>query len=130
MLSIKQGCSFKDMYDNFMSMQDNCRLVQMVTEPTRCAKVLYLFLTSNYTIVQKIEILPGIADHMIMVADVNQKRQIGRQKPRNAPLYRKADYDGFRKYFSDFASDFIPNYENKTVQGLWNSFKSTIPAGT
>ena len=73
-------------------------------------------------LVQKIKILRGIADHEIMVADVNLKPKIGCQKPRNAPLYRKADWDGFRKYFSDFASDFIIDYENKTVEDLWNSF--------
>ena len=127
--SIKQGCSFTDMYDDFMSMLDDFGLVQMVTEPTRCENVLDLFLTSNHTLVQQIKILPGIADHEIMVADVNLKPQIGRQKPRNVPLYRKADWDGFRKYFSDFASDFIIDYENKTVEDLWNSFKSTINQG-
>ena len=101
----------------------------MVTEPTRCENVLDLFLTSNDTLVQKIEILPGITDHEIVVADVNLKPQIGRQKPRNVPLYRKADWYGFRKYFSDFASDFITDYENKTVEDIWNSFKSTINQG-
>ena len=31
--------------------------------------------------------------------------------------------------FLDFASDFITDYENKTVEDLWNSFKSTINQG-
>ena len=60
--------------------------------------VLDLFLTTNHTLVQKTEILPGIADHDIMVADVNVTPQVGRQKHRNVPLYRKADWDDFRKY--------------------------------
>ena len=77
--SIKQEFSFTDMYDDFMSMLDDFCLVQMITEATRCENVLDIFLTSN----QKTEILPGTADHEIMVADVNLKPQIGRQKPRN-----------------------------------------------
>ena len=101
----------------------------MVTEPTRHENVLDLFLTTNHTLVQKTEILPGIADHNIMVADVNITPQVGRQKPRNVPLYRKADWDGFRKFISNFASDFIINYENLDVEQLWNSFKSAINQG-
>ena len=64
-----------------------------------------------------------------MVADVNLKPQLGQQKPRSVLIYRKADWDSFRKYFSEFASDFILNYENMTVEQLWNSFKSTINQG-
>ena len=64
-----------------------------------------------------------------MVADVNVTPQVGRQKPRNVPLYRKADWDGFRKYISNFASDFMTNYENLDDEQLWNSFKSAIYQG-
>ena len=64
-----------------------------------------------------------------MVADVNLKPQLGQQKPRSVLIYRKADWDSFRKYFSEFASDFILNYENMTVEQLWNAFKSTINQG-
>ena len=92
-------------------------------------KFLDLFLTSNHTLVQKVEIVPGIADHDIMISDVNVKPQIAQQKPRAVPLYRKADWDSFRKYISEFASDFMLNYENKTVEQLWNSLKSAINQG-
>ena len=73
-----------------------------------------MFLTSNHTLVQKVEIVPAIADHDIMIADVNVKPQIAQQKPRSVPLYRKAYWDSFRKYISEFASDFMLNYENKS----------------
>ena len=124
--SIKPGCSFPKLYDNFMSMLDHFSLVQMVTEPTN---VLELFLTTNNTLVQKTEILTGIADHDILGADVIITSQVGRQNPGNIPLYRKADCDGFRKYILNFASDFIINYENLDVEQLWNSFKSAINQG-
>ena len=129
MPSIKPGCSYPNVYDDFMTMLDDFSLVQMVTEPTRRENVLDLFLTTYHTLVQKTEILPGIADHDIMVADVNVTPQVGRKKPRNVPLYRKADWDGFRKYISNFASDFMTNYENLDVEQLWNSFKSAIHQG-
>ena len=86
-------------------------------------------MTSNHTLVQKIEIVPGIADHDIVVADVNVKPQLRQQQPRSVPLYRKADWDSFRKYFSEFASGLILNYKNKTVEQLWDSFKSAVNEG-
>ena len=95
----------------------------MVSEPTRCGNVFDLFLNSNHTLVQKVEIVPGIADHDIMIADINVKPQTAQQKPRSVSLCRKADWDSFIKYISEFASDFMLNYENKTVEQLWNSFK-------
>ena len=90
----------------------------MVNEPTRCGNVLDFFLTSNHTLEQKVEIVPGIADNDIMIADINVKPQIAQQKPRSEPLYRKADWDNFRKYILEFASDFMLNYENKKVEQL------------
>ncbi|MES9994057.1 MAG: reverse transcriptase family protein, partial [Candidatus Thiodiazotropha sp.] len=116
-------------YDDFISMLDDFGLVQMVTEPTRSENVLDLFLTSNHTLVHKIEIAPGIADHDVMVADINLKPNVERQNPRSVPLYRKTDWQGFRKYISVFASDFMLNYRNKNVEDLWNSFKTAISRG-
>ena len=89
--SIKPGCSYTNLYDDFMTRLDDFSFVQMVTEPTRQENFIDLFLTTNHTQFQKTEILPSIADHDIIVADVNVTPQVGRQKPRNVPLYRKAD---------------------------------------
>ena len=110
-----------------MTLISDFSFTQMVTEPTRHDNVLDLFLTSNHTLVQKVEIYPGIADHDVMVTDVNIKT-LGRQEPRSVPLYRKANWDSFREYISVFASDLIRNCPNKTVE-MWNSFKSAIDQG-
>ena len=126
--SIKPGCGLTYIYicDDFVTMLDDFGLVQMVTEPNRGENVFDLFLTSNYTLIKKIEIFAGIADHHIMVADVDVKPTISMQKPRSAPLYRKADWNNFKKYTTNFASDFMLNYHDKTVEKLWDSFKTTI----
>ena len=72
-LLTKDAVIYTDFCNDFMSLLDDFGLVQMVTEPTRCENAIDLFLTSNHTLVQKIEILPGITDH--------QKR--------NVPLYKE-----------------------------------------
>ena len=83
-------------------MPDDFGLVQMVDEPTRCGYVIDLFLTSNLTLVQKIQIVPGIADHDIMVADVYVKPQITKQKPRSVPLYQKSKDGKFQDTYFQF----------------------------
>ena len=71
MPSIKSRSSFPCLYDDFSSMLDDFGLVQMVNEHTRCGNVLNLFFTSNHTLVQKVEIVPSIADHDIMIAETS-----------------------------------------------------------
>ena len=90
--SIKSGCGFPSLYDDFAFLLDDFGLVQMVTEPTRL-KMSTIFLTSNHTLVQKKkknENVPGIADHDVMVAVINVEQYLGSRKPRSVPLYRKA----------------------------------------
>ena len=60
-----------------------------------------LFLTSNHTLVNKVEILSGISDHEISISNISIKPKISRQKPRSVPTYRKADWDKTSN-FSEF----------------------------
>ena len=89
MSSIKPGCSFPTIHDDFSSTLDDFGLVQMMDEPTRCGNILDLFLTSNHTLIQKIHFVPGIADHDIMAADVNVKPQITKQTLDQYPFLKK-----------------------------------------
>ena len=56
---IRPGCNFTHLYEEFTSLTGDCNLVQMVTQPTRGENVLDLFLTSNFTLVNKDLVLPG-----------------------------------------------------------------------
>ena len=68
-------------------MLENFGLDQIEDEPTRCGNILDHFLTFNHTLVHTIQFVPGIADHDIMVADVNVKPQITKQKPQCCLLW-------------------------------------------
>ena len=78
----------------------------MVSEPTRDENTLYLFFTSNPTLVNELQIKPGLADNDVMVATVNLKPKVTRQIPRNVPLYRKADWVSFKTFMSDVLQTF------------------------
>ena len=92
---INPGCRYPTLYNDFISCLEDHSLVQMVSKPTRDDNVLDLFLTSNHTLVNKVEIFPGISDHEISISSVSLKPKITRQKPRSVPIYRKADWESF-----------------------------------
>ena len=53
--SIKPGCSYPNLYDDFMTMLDDFSLVQMVTESTRHENVLDLFLATTTHLSRKLK---------------------------------------------------------------------------
>ena len=85
--TIKSGSSFHT-HEDFVSLPDEFSLVQMVSEPTTGENILDYFLTSNPTLVNDIEIHPCIADHALVLINVNVKPYEGKQIPRSVPLYK------------------------------------------
>ena len=61
----------------------------MVSEPTRGGNILDYFLTPSPTLVNDIEIHPGIADHDFVLINANVKPYKGKQIPRSVQLYKK-----------------------------------------
>ena len=89
--SIKSGCGLHTHYEDFVDFLDEFSLVQMVTEPTRGDNILDYFLTTNPTLVNNIEIHPGIADHNMVLVNANIKPVESKQIPRSVPLYKKTN---------------------------------------
>ena len=117
------------LYEDFTSLLHEYSLFQMVSEPTRGDNTLHLFLKSNPTLVNELQIKPGLADHDVMVTTVNLKPKVTRQIPRNVPLYRKADWVSFKAFMSEAASDILSNFQDKSVEEIWSAFKSYIHSG-
>ena len=68
--SIRQDCSCRSIYDSFVEILDDYNPVQIVTEPTRHDNVLDLILTSDPTLVSKVDCIPGLSDYDIVSAEV------------------------------------------------------------
>ncbi|MCG7865188.1 MAG: hypothetical protein JAY74_02330 [Candidatus Thiodiazotropha taylori] len=127
--TIRPGCSYPSIYKDFISCMDDFGLVQMVSEPTRGDNVLDLFLTSNETLVNQVEILSGISDHEISVSNISIKPKICQQKPRSVPLYRKTDWDSFRKFMASKSSEILGSFQQSTVEEIWNALKTALDSG-
>ena len=118
---IKQNCPNRESYLDFMStIEDNCH---MVSEHTRENNKLDLFLTNSPTLVDSVSVIPGIADHLAVMAVVRLRPTIQKVKPRTVHLYSKADWDSMRQGMQDFQATFLSTCEGKSTEQLWQEFK-------
>ena len=117
------------MYDKFLGILDDHDMTQMVSESTRNDKVLDLLLISNPTLINKIQIIPGISDHDIVSAIVNARPTILKQKPRKCTIYSKANWPEFQKCMLSAQNDIINLQDTSTVEDLWVRFKTAIETG-
>ena len=102
----------------------------MVRKPTRKGNVLDLFLTSNRTLVNKVEILSGISDHEISISNVSIKPKMSRQKPRLILIYRKVDWDKFKSYMASKCTEILCRFQESTVEEIWNALKTALDFGS
>ena len=120
---LKQNCPNQQAYLDFVStIDDNC-LTQMVCEPTREGNILDLFLTNSPTLVDSVNVVPGIADHPAVMGVVRLRPTIQKVKPRKVHLYSIADWDSLRRGMQDFQETFLASCEGKSTEQLWQEFK-------
>ena len=102
-------------------------LEQMVTEPTRITEttsnVLDLFFTSNSTLVNKVEIIPGISDHEAVFIESSLKPMKVNIPPRKVYQYRKADYNSMKQELRQFQQEFEARATTQDVETLWADFR-------
>ena len=70
---MKPDCSYKQVYEYFLASIADYNFTQVVTEPTRQENVLDLFLTTNPTLINKVNCSPGLGDHDIVSAEAMLK---------------------------------------------------------
>ena len=88
---IKPGCSCSRLYEGFIEMLNDFNLSKVIREATRGDTTLDLFLTTNSTLVNSVNIYPGLSDHDVVKSEVGIKPKVAKRKPRKSYLYRRAD---------------------------------------
>ena len=63
----------------------------MVTEPTRLNNTLDLFFTNLLTLIQEVEIVPGLSDHDAVIVQSKMRMSLAKQANRKISLYSKAN---------------------------------------
>ena len=76
-------------HDKFLEILDDYGLTQHVNKPTRLYNTLDLFVTNNPTLINKVEVLPGLADHNAVLIEGDISAISNKRRPRRIPFSGK-----------------------------------------
>ena len=97
-------------------------LDQMITEPTRItettANTMELFFTSNPTLINKVETIPGISDHEAVFIESSLRPMKVKIPPRKVFQYKKADFKGMKKELRASLHEFQQKAESEDSEYL------------
>ena len=90
-----------------------------------------LFLTNNPTVVTSANVRPGISDHDAALIVTSTSARMHRQKPREIPLYTRADWDGLKDHIQTFHEQMTSTgqFDKCFVHQLWQLFHDNINSG-
>ena len=110
-----------------MDCLDDHGSVHLPTNHTRGKNVLDLFISYNYSLIIKIQVIPGIGDHEAVFVKSNIKATINKQKRRMVPLYRKADWDGLKEHLSRYVNSVVHSTDSDlSIGDLGSSFREEL----
>src|SRR5437868_1135217 len=91
--------------DSLLDIMYLFNLKQLVTEPTRItahsSSILDLIFTNLHNTHSHVKIVPGISDHNAVVCEFQSNRLDHSTCPRKVWIYKKANWDLFKKYLLD-----------------------------
>ena len=112
---------------SLIDITNHANLVQMHHETTREKSLLDLVFTSNPTLLRNSTSVPGIADHDMVVTDIDTKPLVTKQTKRKCYLFSKADWIKLKEASKEISEKIVNmQTENKDVNELWNYFKTNL----
>ena len=109
--------------------QDNY-IEQVVTSPTHITttsqSTLDLFFTSNSSLVNKTEIIPGISDHEIVYVESSLKSREVKKPPRKIYLYNKANTENIKESIKNIDMDNQNTSTEQNIDNIWNTFRNNV----
>ena len=109
--------------------QDNC-LEQVVNEEThfteKSKSIFDLFFTSNSSLINKVEVIPGISDHEIVYVEASIKPRKVNKPPRKVYQYNKANTEELKEKFRSIDIEKQLKEQDLIVDLLWNNFKEKV----
>ncbi|XP_038074867.1 uncharacterized protein LOC119742770 [Patiria miniata] len=102
-------------------------LHQVVTSPTREDNILDLVFTNIPSLVQNVNILPGISDHDIVSVEILTSSKRIRQPRRKIFLFKKGNFDKIKEDINEYADSISKEvYSAQSTDTLWLGFKHAL----
>ena len=99
-------------------------LVYLVTEDT--ANILDLFFSNNQSLVNRVDIIPGISDHEVVYVESSLRPSRATTPPRKVFCYNKGDFDTLKAELRIVRKEFESMEPTSTTQALWDKFQATV----
>ena len=126
---LKPNCQNASLHGKLRNILDDFGLIQIIHKPTRGDNTLNLMITNNPTNINRTEVLPGISDHDCCYTELDINPMKHKQKPRNIPLFNKADWENFRQQMKELNKPLQNCYVQNSANTLWYTFRDTIVKG-
>ena len=111
----------------FIDCAFNCKMEQVVDKPTRMENILDLFFTNRPSLVNQVQIKPGISDHEMVCIDSAIRPAKVKPVQRKVYLWRKGDIDQLKASVMLFADEFCEKFNiNSPIEAMWASLKSNL----
>ena len=102
----------------------------MVKSPTHYTDtteaILDLFLTNNATLVNKVEVIPGISDHEAVYIESSLRPDKIKKLPRKVLQYNKMNKPEMIKKLQETKIEMNNDHQNMTVDEVWDIFKKKV----
>jgi len=126
MQTVDPSSQKKTACDKLIQMFRDHYLSQMQRDATREDRVPDLFCTNKPSLVKAMTTVPGISDHDAIVADCDVKPAYVKKKPRSIFLFSKANWSEMKSDALKFASEFMGNCADLSVEQNWTSLSDHI----
>lgn len=122
--SLKPDCPHKKYHTDFRNLLQDHGLSQLVDKPTRKHNTLDLMVTNRPTWTQRVDVIPGVADHDIVYLEMSTSAKRLRPPKRQIMMYHKADWERFSTELKQSCSNLKGNVEQR-----WTAFENAVHQG-
>ena len=128
--SVKQYANKPGLCHQLLRISKDNFLDQLVLEPTRItedtANILDLFFSNNQSLVNRVDIIPGISDHEVVYVESSLRPSRAATPPRKVFCYNKGDFDTLKAELRIVRKEFESMEPTSTTQALWDKFQATV----
>ena len=127
--SVKGSASKPGLCNQLINIIADRFLQQLVSQPTMITETtentLDLFFCNNSSLVNTVEVKPGISDHEAVYIEASLRQHKTPQPPRVVFSYNKADYESIKKGLHTLHRD-MSTMLSAPVDKLWTLFKNRL----
>ena len=123
----KPGGRYPAVSKQIIDFTQDQNLHQTVFKPTRGDPILDLVFTNVPSLVQNVDVIPGVSDHDIVMVDFFMSSQKIKQPRRKIFLYKKGEFDKIDEHLVKYAKTVTDEvYNSSSVNELWLNFEQIL----